>query len=224
MKNIIYISEYDSWLKLWNLIKTDPEFLLKFFDLIGKYISSLSIIIGIITIFIAIKNYRSTQKWEKTKLIVKLFEEFDKDFSVRNVRKVLDYNCIEIIDTSTLPPYNDGIYKIIFDREAKHLSNALTTGTTKNDIIPINVQFIRDDFDVYFNKMLIFKLFIDKGKVEKELVYDYFKYDVECMYFDGTGENEGRNNKQVLAFVKKFHNNAYKLIIDIAKKNSNIKN
>jgi len=161
-----------------------------------SYLKTLGAIFALVGFFWGIYEFRISQKWEKSKLLVELINSFEENEEIDIVQEILDYDerKIELEDT-TIIFRNVDLIPTLRHYEIDNLENL-----TNEEMI------IRDAFDEFFNFFEKLASF-EKTKILKfdDLVYFYYWFDIVVdikKYKPNVPEEKGDLQKAIDTYIE----------------------
>ncbi len=145
--------------------------------LIKEVASVVTPIIGFFLFWRGVNQYEKEQNWKKAEFFAKEIKEFKSDPMVKNTMLMLDWNRrkIELSSNESLFDIDSELCKAL---EAKTYFNE---GDADEDGFSTQQSLIRDNFDVFFDYLEKFELFIEVELVKEKDFRPYLKYWIDLM-------------------------------------------
>lgn len=141
-------------------------------EIVDIVVSSLGTSFALFTLWRGVEQYRKEQKWKKAEFVAKEMKEFKSDPVVKKVMLMLDWNQRNI----QLSDGSDNV-ETIFSIDSE-LCKALQSKTYLNEKGGFThcQSLIRDHFDVFFDYLERFEVFIEVRLVTEEDFRPYLNY------------------------------------------------
>ena len=145
--------------------------------LIKEVVSIITPIIGFFLFWRGVNQYEKEQNWKKAEFVAKEIKEFRSDPIVKDVMLMLDWNRREVKFSS-----GESIFYIDFEVcEALKAKTYYKEGDADEDGFSTKQALIRDHFDIFFDYLEKFEVFIDIELVKEKDFRPYLKYWIDLI-------------------------------------------
>lgn len=134
-----------------------------------EFLALLLPYVGLAGLFFGLYRYWWEQRWKRAEFVAAEVRRFEELREVRNACAILDYT-IRRIDFG---PCEDGARFVTVDRE---MMRAAIAPHSEGSVFGREQMRVRDTFEIFFNELGRFQVFVDTGLFEHRHLKPYLDY------------------------------------------------